>query len=72
MMTETTCGRVESCCECTDDAGHDGAHHCSCGGSWIYDDDGFRPLTFPGGDPASLAGMLTSFDRMLGRLGLLA
>ena len=59
------CGVAESACVCVEDAGHDGPHVCDCLGSWEYDADGeFRPLTFPGGPEASMAGMLEVIDRM--------
>lgn len=34
------CDQLESECRCREDTGHEGAHVCPCGGSWLTDEDG--------------------------------
>lgn len=68
MSDEVVCGNVAEACHCISLTDHEGPHICDCLGSWTWDEDRLVPVTFPGGDEVSLAGMLDVFDRLIGRM----
>jgi hypothetical protein len=58
-----TCAAGEAMCLCDREPDHEGAHFCSCGGSWTVGEDGhMRPVTYPGGRTFAEA-MTTMWDR---------
>ena len=44
---EGECGSEEASCVCREPKGHNGAHVCSCGGSWIGSGDDFEVVEWP-------------------------
>lgn len=74
MSGVVVCGEIESSCVCVDEPDHRfstdpviAAHHCDCGGSWTYDELGFKALTLPQGFLAQV-GPIGLMDETLTRL----